>query len=172
MVIIEESEMKFGEYPDEDVFRIEKSHQYTDMLMEKGVKTCEFILKRGDAFLFIEAKKRSPMQITADSPADKVEKYNEYITGILLKMRHSLLLYANILLKRYDCVGVPEGFLEPNLETKKLKLLLVVKEAEDEWLIPLQEKLNSEFIPELRLWNIDQILVINEARARRKSIII
>ncbi len=43
-MIIEESGMQFGEYPDNAVFYIEKSPQYQKQLMPNGIKTCEFIL--------------------------------------------------------------------------------------------------------------------------------
>lgn len=64
-VIIEESEMKFGKYKEEQVFRIETSKQYTEKLKGKGIKSCEFILQRGKKLYFIEAKKSCPKQTRA-----------------------------------------------------------------------------------------------------------
>ena len=39
MVIINESNMHFGEYSEEDVFHIEKSDQYQNNLRGNGVKS-------------------------------------------------------------------------------------------------------------------------------------
>ena len=50
-LIIEESGMKFGEYQDCQVFHIERSEQYINGLRQNGIKTCEFILQRGNCFL-------------------------------------------------------------------------------------------------------------------------
>lgn len=36
-VIIQESDMRFGEYEEEQVFQMEKSRQYTDKLMPNGI---------------------------------------------------------------------------------------------------------------------------------------
>ena len=51
-MIIEESGMRFGEYPDNMVFYIEKSPQYQIHLMSNGIKTCEFILLKDLALWF------------------------------------------------------------------------------------------------------------------------
>ena len=100
------------------------------------------------------------------------EKYNEYITDITDKMRHSLALYANILLKRHNTDGIPNGFLETDLSAKQIKLVLVVKNAQDDWLIPLKEKLDKELKRESRIWNFTDFYVINEERARKKHFVI
>lgn len=172
MVIIDESDMHFGEYSEEDVFRIETCEQYQKNLMPNGVKSCEFILKKADTLYFVEAKSSCPNQITADSPKEKREKYNEYIAEITDKMRHSLALYANILLKRHDATGIPNNFLETDLSAKRIKLVLVVKNAEEMWLIPLKEKLDKELKREAKIWKFTDFYVINEERARKKRFVI
>lgn len=43
-VIIRESGMEFGEYDENQVFRIEASEKYTKSLRQNGIKSCEFIL--------------------------------------------------------------------------------------------------------------------------------
>ena len=172
MVIIDESDMHFGEYSEEDVFYIEKSDQYQNNLKGNGVKSCEFILKKADTLYFVEAKSSCPNQITADSPKEKREKYNEYIADIIDKMRHSLALYANILLKRHDATGIPNNFLETDLSAKRIKLVLVVTNAEEMWLIPLKEKLDKELKREAKIWKFTDFYVINEERARKKRFVI
>lgn len=172
MVIINESDMHFGKYSEEDVFHIEESAQYQNNLRSNGVKSCEFILKRADSLYFVEAKSSCPNQITADSPKEKREKYNEYITDIIDKMRHSLALYANILLKRHDAKGIPNNFLETDLSAKQIKLVLVVKNAEEQWLLPLKDKLDKELKREAKIWKFTDFYVINEERARKKCFVI
>lgn len=55
-VIIRESGMEFGEYDENQVFRIEASEQYTKSLRQNGIKSCEFILRRGEQSLFHRGK--------------------------------------------------------------------------------------------------------------------
>lgn len=172
MVTIDESGMRLGEYSEEDVFHIEKSSQYQDNLMPNGVKSCEFILKKDNTLYFVEAKASCPNLITADSPEEKRKKYNAYIADIVDKMRHSLALYANILLKRHSTAEVPDGFLETDLSAKQIKLVLVVKNAKEVWLIPLKEKLDKELKRESKIWKFTDFYVINENRARNKHFVI
>ena len=64
--------------------------------------------------------------------------------------------------------GVPEKLLKYDLSEKEIKLVLVVKNAEKEWLMPLQEKLRSELRVFCALWKINGLFVINERTARQK----
>ena len=171
-MIIEESDMRFGDYPDEMVFYIERSSQYTNQLMPNGVKICEFILKRANTICFVEAKKTCPKQITAESPEEKKKKYQEYIADITDKMRHALSLYANILLKRYESEQVPQKLLQNDLSGQEIKLILVVKNAQTDWLIPLRDVLDRELKKDSRIWRCSQFYVINEEKAREKHFVI
>ena len=172
MVIISESDMRFGEYEEKQVFQLEKSHQYTRKLKVNGIKSCEFILRRGNKLYFIEAKKTCPRQITADTSAAKIGKYKEYVHDITLKMRHSLMLYSNILLERYETEGVPELLKEKNMSDLEIRLVLVVKNAEKEWLVPFQDVFKNTLRDELRIWKIPGFSIINETTARDKHFII
>lgn len=171
-VIIPESDMKFGAYEENQVFRIERSSQYTEKLRPNGIKCCEFILRRGNKLYFVEAKKSCPKQITADTPEEKITKYNEYIDEVALKMRHSLTLYANILLERYAAEGIPKQLREKNLSNLEVRLVLVVKNAEKEWLVPFQDVFRNVLQDELRIWKIPSFSIINEATARERKLII
>lgn len=169
-VVIYESDMRFGEYENDQVFHIEKSTQYTEKLMPNGIKSCEFILKRDGKLYFVEAKTSCPKQITADSTEEKQEKYYEYIKDITLKMRHSLELYSCILLRRYPDDGVPESLSESDLSNADVKLVLVVKNAKKEWLVPLEDAFNRSLQAELKIWKIQRVFVINEQMAREKGL--
>ncbi len=170
-VRITESEMIFGEYSYDDVFHIENSQQYKSVL-NRGVKICEFILKKNSALYFVEAKTSCPKQIDEESPQERKDKYNEYIKDITNKVRDSLALYASILLSKYDSSGIPPNLLENDLSEIPIRLLLVVKNAKKEWLAPLKEKLEFELKKDFCIWKIDRFFVINEETARNRGIVV
>ena len=171
-VIISVSDMQFGEYDENQVFQVETCRQYTEKLKPNGIKSCEFILRRKDKLYFVEAKTTCPRQLSADSPAEKIKKYHAYIHDIALKMRHSLMLYANILLERYQIEDVPKQLAEKDLSCLEIRLVLVVKNAEKEWLIPFQDVFKRELREELRIWKIPGFSIINEETAREKHFIL
>ncbi len=171
-VVISESDMQFGEYAEEQVFRLEKSIQYTKDLMPNGIKSCEFILRRGDKLYFIEAKSSCPKQITADTTEEKKAKYNEEICDIVLKMRHSLSICASMLLLRYEADNVPELLKQTDLSGLQIIFMLVVKNAQEEWLIPFQDVFRKKLKAELKIWKPADFFVINEATARERHFII
>lgn len=171
-VVITESGMKFGEYTEEQIFHLEKSAQYTENLMPHGIKSCEFILRRKNRLYFVEAKSTCPKQITAETPEEKKEKYKTYIQDIVLKMRHSLTLYSAILLRRYSADEVSELLRRANMSKLQIVLVLVVRNAEKEWLIPFQEVFRRELKDEMKIWKISSFMVINEATARDKQFVI
>ena len=170
-IMIEESGMHFGEYDEENVFPIEKSPIYSKKLQDNGAKVCEFVLQRGNRTFFVEAKTSCPNADNAQDTSEKLEKYNEYIESILLKMRHSLSIYGSLLLKRLNDSSLPEPLSHSDLSGKEIILLLVVKNADAEWLIPIQDDLRRRFYTEMRIWNIRDFLVINEDRARDRKFI-
>lgn len=171
-VIIPESGMQFGEYPEEQVFHLEKSSQYTEKLKPNGVKSCEFILLRDSKLYFVKAKSSCPRQITADTAEEKKENYNAYIREIKLKMRHSLALYSNILLQRYGLDDVSDLLRQTDMSGLQIILVLVVKRAKKEWLVPFQDVFRRELRAEMRIWKISDFFVINEATAREKRFVI
>lgn len=167
-VIIPESDMEFGVYQKEQVFRIEESEQYTKKLRQQGVRCCEFILLRSNKLLFIEAKKSYPDPINGIIK-DKNQYYTD-IKKIVEKMRHSLDLYANILLNRYPQDGVSEEM--KNVENLEIRLVLVIKNADKSWIIPLQEKFRKELNSEMRIWKIQDFMILNEEQAKKKHLIV
>lgn len=171
-VTILESDMQFGEYTEEQVFHLEKSTQYVRKLRPNGIKSCEFILRRDSELFFVEAKSTCPKQIIADTPEEKRIKYNAYVQDIILKMRHSLTLYANILLQRYEADNVSELLRQTDMSGLKVVLVLVIKNAEKEWLIPFQDVFRRELKDEMRIWKIFSFIVINEEMARAKHFIV
>lgn len=87
-------------------------------------------------------------------------------------MRHSLTLYAGILLERYTLEGVPELLREKDMSHLEIRLILVVKNAEKEWLVPFQDVFRKMLQDELRIWKIPSFSILNEEMARQKHFII
>ena len=81
-VIIEESGLRFGEYYEDQVFQIETSPQYTKSLRDNGIKSCEFILRKGKKLYFFEAKSSCPRQIMKDIPD------NVYLSSVNIPGTH------------------------------------------------------------------------------------
>lgn len=77
-----------------------------------GVRSCEFLLLKNEMLFFIEAKKTCPNHLEASSTEEKRKKYEEYVNDIVQKMKDSLMLYTNIVLHRYDQVGISNENME------------------------------------------------------------
>ena len=105
-----------------------------------------------------------------ESSEEKRKKYNEYIQDIVTKMKHSLNLYANILMERYSIDDVPETMR--NLKDIDIRLVLIVKNAEIGWLIEYQNVFRRELQNEMRIWKIPDFLILNEEQARKKHFIL
>lgn len=102
MVVINESDMQFGDYPDDDIFNIEKSCFYKKRCLSNGVKTCEFILFKCDKVYFVEAKTTSPC------PMNNHGNVTRYVEEIVQKMRDSLSIYISTLLRCSDDNYLPK----------------------------------------------------------------
>ena len=176
-VIIKESGMQFGEYDENQVFQIEASEQYTRHLRQNGIKVCEFILRKGNRLYFLEAKSSCPRQILCGIPSAEIEEkknaYDKFIEEIVLKMRHSLSLYGNILLKRYSQDNIPDDMANSDLSEKDICLILVINtngawEPEPE----LEDDLNLHLNDVMKIWKIQRLLVISDQIAREKHFIL
>ena len=165
-----ESEMTFGPYDENHVFRIEESPQYT-AINRDGVRCCEFLFERNRKILFVEAKKSCPNHDARKDSEDNSMRYNDYISEITEKMRHSLELYASVLLNRQSRDGISEAMLKTDLSGHELILILVVKKAEKEWLYPYVDVFKEKLRPEMKIWNIKSFLVINEETARAQGLV-
>ena len=97
-------------------------------------------------------------------------EYQEYIQEIDEKMRHSLNLYANIVLKRYSQDGMPDQLKDA--ENLNMRLILIVKNAEIAWLDPFRDKFRKELRKEMRIWKIPDFIILNEEQARKKQFIL
>ena len=85
-------------------------------------------------------------------------------------MRHSLNLYANIVLKRYSQDGMPDQLKDA--ENLNMRLILIAKNAEIAWLDPFRDKFRKELRKEMRIWKIPDFIILNEEQARKKQFIL
>lgn len=160
MVTFEESNMLFS-FPDEDVYRIEKS----PLLAEVQLKATECVVSRQNAILFIEAKSSSPRP----QPEDKFDKFIDEITD---KFTHSLTFY-NAEILRHDGEEMPVHVKHVDLSEVHYSFILVIYGHKIEWLPPLMDALKSKLRHTLKLWNIPDIAVkvMNERMALDNRII-
>ena len=110
------------------------------------------------------------MKIVITESDMQFEEYQEYIQEIVEKMRHSLNLYANIVLKRYSQDGMPDQLKDA--ENLNMRLILIVKNAEIAWLDPFRDKFRKELRKEMRIWKIPDFIILNEEQARKKQFIL
>ena len=154
MVTFEESNMVFS-FPDEDVYRIEKSQ----LLAEVQLKAAECVVRRQDMILFIEAKASSPRPQTEH----KFDKFIDEITG---KFSHSLTFY-NATILRHEGESMPVHVKNVDLSEAHYSFVLVIYGHKIEWLPPLMDALKSRLRHTLKLWNIPDVAVkvMNERMA-------
>lgn len=107
------------------------------------------------------------MEIVITESDMQFGEYQEYIQEIVEKMRHSLNLYANIVLKRYSQDGMPDQLKDA--ENLNMRLILIVKNAEIAWLDPFRDKFRKELRKEMRIWKIPDFIILNEEQARKKQ---
>ena len=112
--------------------------------------------------------------ISDNEVEEKKKRYDEFIEEIVLKMRHSLSLYGNILLKRYSQDNVSENLTNSDLSNSLIYLILVINPGEGEWEPEpeLQDDLRLHLKDEMRLWKIQSLFVITPQQAREKHFII
>ena len=86
-------------------------------------------------------------------------------------MIDSLNIYASILLGKTgksEELQCPDTLKKLSLENVDIVPMLVIKNAENDWLIPLQDALNRQLKDFFSIWGIRQIVVINEELAVKK----
>lgn len=163
MVEIEESGMTFGPFESSHIFWIEKSELYKNL---HNIKTVEFILEHNDNLQFIEAKSSSPRPVP-----DNTVRFEQFIDEISQKFLHSLNLYcAGILGRHGSSNDIPDSM--KNMEHQKLsiKFILVIKNHQTEWLMPIQDALDQKMSSISAIWE-SQVAVINEKIAQQHWLI-
>lgn len=165
MVEINESNMVFGEFEEDKVFQIEKSIIHNKI--GNGIKVVEFILlKNMNELNFIEAKSSSPRPTK-----DNLIRFDEFIGEISDKFIHSFNLYYSAILKRNENYSeINNTFFQLDNSNLKLKLILVIKNHEIDWLMPISEALKKNLSYHNTIWK-SEIVVINEEIAKKHQLI-
>ena len=166
-ITIYESNMTFGAYNQEDVFHIEKSEIYKELQDgSSGIKTVEFILLKNQNLLFVEAKTSTANYAGASTSEEKKKKREEFIQEITQKWMDSLHIYCSLILKRIHSSEFSEKLSTEEVVTGNFVPILVVKNGYKASLIPLRDLLWEKLKEERKIWNIQNILILNEEQAR------
>lgn len=166
-----ESEMTFGVYDSDNIFRIEESESYQKN-QTVGAKVVEFVLWHNKKMLFLEAKKSTPNYHNIEKSEDKKENYHQYIKAITGKFNDSVDLYFSTYVGRQNRSEISEKLLALNYANLDIVFVVVIKNAFTDSLIHYKEKLNKELQVKMKLWNIKDLIVIDEEMARKKGLII
>lgn len=86
-------------------------------------------------------------------------------------MQNSLMILANLFLKRYEAREMPAKMLEMDFGKAELRLVLVIKNIKRENLQVLRDALNKELKAFSKIWQINNFLVLDEAMAVKKRLI-
>ncbi|AJA48911.1 hypothetical protein CPAST_c28450 [Clostridium pasteurianum DSM 525 = ATCC 6013] len=165
MVQIKESNMIFGDFQEDKIFKIEKSKLHNKI--GDGIKVVEFILLRNvNELNFIEAKSSSPRPTQHN-----IIRFDEFIDEISDKFIHSFNLFYSAILKRNKAYGeLNNNFFELNNSQAKLKFILVIKGHEIEWLLPISDALKRKLSYHNTIWK-SEIIVMNDKIANKYNLV-
>lgn len=160
-VEFQESNMTFGPFEANHVFRLEKSHLY-ESLSSDAVKTVEFIYSRNfSAISFVEAKSSAP----------RPEENQQYVVEITDKFLHSFSLYCSVLLgRRGQNQEMSTELTNIDIAHVKIKFFLVIYEFNVEWLPPIQIELENKLKPYRKIWGME-VFVLNDTMAQKYHLV-
>ncbi len=155
-----ESEMKF--ITDDCTYIMEDDSFYKKMSSKYGTKDVDFIIKRDNKLLFIEAKKSSPKEL------------EKYIDEIVTKFTDSLIIFIGILFDRKNTksIIITEQMNQTGHLKKDIQFILIIKNAEKYHLIPIRTALNNKLRKLIQMFSIENnVFVMNESQAISKKIL-
>ena len=166
-----ESGMCFGEYPDEQCYKIENSsvHKHAG----ENVKSVEFIYLKKKNLVFLEAKSSCPHPDSRENAdKEKAKKYEEYFSRITEKFIDSLNMFSALKLGKYD---YDEGVGQLIRDTDDFKqttfvFMLVIGNAEEGWLGGPKAELEKRLLKINGIWK-SKVLVLNSELAERHGLI-
>ena len=164
-MIITESEMNFGPFDENDVLYIEKTVLYKKL--GENVKIAEFIFKKNNSIVFVEAKSSAP-----NPGGDSADDFVTYIEKISQKLNNafSLLLSAKLNIVN-DSKQETEKFIQlEEIANKKIAFRLVIRNTRKEYLRPIQDALQKKLLAQSKIFNID-VKVINDEIAKQYKLI-
>lgn len=165
MIQIKESNMIFGDFQEDEVFKIEMSTLHNKI--GSGIKVVEFVLLRNNNELnFIEAKSSSPRPTS-----NNIIRFNEFIDEISDKFIHSFnLFYSAILRRNNDYDEISSKFFQLDNSKTKFKFILVIKGHDIEWLLPISEALKKKLSYQNIIWK-SEVIVMNDNIANKYNLI-
>lgn len=164
-MIIRESEMDFGDYDDNKVFKIEKCK--LKRKLGDGFKIVEFIaLTEQDKLVFIEAKPVGYIKSV------EMQHYHNKLNELCEKFENSIDIFFSIQSHRLEDTKNEVGSILKTTDYSKKDIFcyLVIKDAEYNLCSTLTNALNCQMKKRLAIYNI-QLLVINSNTARKFNII-
>lgn len=168
-ITIDESGMKFGPYPEDHCFVIEKSATY--QRVQQDLPIAEFLLLRTPEgrpaeIWLIEAKSSTPRPATQPH-------FDDFIADIRDKLNNALALGVAACLKRHPSAAaeLPAGFHVVDWSNTALRLILVIRGHQEAWLPPLQSALQKALRPTVKSWSQTEVIVLNDRGARKHGLI-
>lgn len=165
-VSVKESGMEFGPFDNNDFFHIEKSQLY--ITLGSGVRIGEFALIRDENSVWlVEAK-------SSFSNEDNHVDFRKNIDEIVEKLTNSFhLLISGILSRHIHAHELSEKFRNLPLNRTKFALILVINNAEKEWLQPINYALTKSLSPLAKTFALgaQPVIVLNDTLARSKNLI-
>lgn len=165
-----ESGMTFGPYDKNDVFRIEKSELYQKVFIH-DLRTLEFVIWHNENLVFLEAKASTPDYRNTNESDEKKKKYKKFINSIAEKFEDSIDLYFSLITGRQIDSDFSEKLLKLDYSKINIVLVVVIKNAYGESLIHYKDKLNTMLRVKMKVWNIKNILFIDEEKAQEKGFV-
>lgn len=165
-----ESGMTFGPYDKNDVFRIEKSELYQKVFIH-DLRTLEFVIWHNENLVFLEAKTSTPDYRNTNESDEKKKKYKKFINSIAEKFEDSIDLYFSLITGRQIDSDFSEKLLKLDYSKINIVLVVVIKNAYGESLIHYKDKLNTMLKVKMKVWNIKNILFIDEEKAQEKGFV-
>ena len=146
-----------------DTYHIEKSQAYLGI--GNSIKTVEFIRRKNNNLLFVEAK---TTLANPNNSANTAELFNNEISDICEKFIHSLGLLSAIK------VGIISEILPLYLNyigNVSLKFILVIRNHKTEWCRPIKQAIGQILPVHISKICRPEIFVINQATAQKYNII-
>ncbi len=150
-------------------FKVEKERVFVPeqedfykKLSARGVKICDLIYlntSKSKELLFIEVKSSSPK-----------DNQDFFVKEIQQKFVDSILVYAGAIANRRNtqAKNLPDELKNQTALTRKMRLVLIIKDHKPDWLAPLRDNLRKECKALERLFSLEETHVYNQQFARRK----
>jgi len=143
---------------DDLTYILENEEFYKKMSSKYQTKDVDFIIKKGEKILFIEAKTSSPKEL------------DKYISGISLKFLDSLIIFISIILGRNESSIITKEMKDITHLKNKIQFVLIIKNTAKEHLRPIRDALNKKNRKITAMFSLENdVIVMNEEQAISKK---